>query len=159
MRRERRMNPKCQTRPGFDTFSAKSAHLTGLKMRRITRAVSSAYPEAKDYGLGIAGRGRASQQKRPLIVRFGSGADVNRSPANVRFTPESGHNAVQQEMIIFRQLYFLRAMPHVPVNDEPGFSLIRASPVRNAFGGQVIGSTARLRRRTLGSGWPLKGIR
>jgi|SRR5262249_30319709 len=33
-------------------------------------------------------------------------------------------------------------MPHVPVNDEPGFSLIRASPVRNAFGGQVICSTA-----------------
>src|SRR5262245_40802160 len=31
------MNPKCQTRPGFDTFSAKSADLTGLKMRRITR--------------------------------------------------------------------------------------------------------------------------
>src|SRR5262249_27867722 len=40
VRRERSMNPKCQTRPGFDTFSAKSAHLTGLKMRRITRAVS-----------------------------------------------------------------------------------------------------------------------
>src|SRR6516164_5012758 len=36
VRRERRMNPKCQTRPGFDTFSAKSADLTGLKMRRIT---------------------------------------------------------------------------------------------------------------------------
>src|SRR6516165_3154347 len=71
---------------------------------------------------------------------------------------QSGHNAVQQEMIIFRQLYFLRAMPHVPVNDEPGFSLIRASPVRNAFGGQVIGSTARLRRRTSGSGSPLKSI-
>src|SRR5215468_1137563 len=34
------MNPKCQTRPEFDTFSAKSADLTGLKMRRITRAVS-----------------------------------------------------------------------------------------------------------------------
>src|SRR5262245_51474429 len=34
------MNPKCQTRPGFDTFSAKSADLTGLKMRRITRAAS-----------------------------------------------------------------------------------------------------------------------
>src|SRR5262249_32193047 len=34
-------NPKCQTRPGFDTFSAKSADLTGLKMRRITRAASS----------------------------------------------------------------------------------------------------------------------
>src|SRR6516164_6770856 len=41
VRRERSMNPKCQTRPGFDTFSAKSADLTGLKMRRITRAVSS----------------------------------------------------------------------------------------------------------------------
>ena len=34
------MNPKCQTRPGFDTFSARSADLTGLKMRRITRAAS-----------------------------------------------------------------------------------------------------------------------
>ena len=30
-------NPKCQTRPRFDTFSAKSADLTGLKMIRITR--------------------------------------------------------------------------------------------------------------------------
>src|SRR5262249_13290334 len=40
VRRERSMNPKCQTRPGFDTFSAKSADLTGLKMRRITRAAS-----------------------------------------------------------------------------------------------------------------------
>jgi hypothetical protein len=59
----------------------------------------------------------------------------------------------------FRQLYFLRAMPHVPMNEEPGFSLIRASPVRNAFGGQVIGSTARLRRRTSGSGSPLKSIK
>jgi hypothetical protein len=40
MRRERRMNPKCQTRPRFDTFSARSADLTGLKMRRITRGGS-----------------------------------------------------------------------------------------------------------------------
>src|SRR5262245_8030532 len=31
------MNPKCQTRSRFDTFSAKSADLTGLKMIRITR--------------------------------------------------------------------------------------------------------------------------
>src|SRR6516165_9897197 len=41
MRRERRMNPKCQTRPGFDTFIARSTDLTGFKMRRITRGVSS----------------------------------------------------------------------------------------------------------------------
>src|SRR5262249_42004741 len=34
------MNPKCQTRPGFDIFSVKSADLTGLKMRRITRGGS-----------------------------------------------------------------------------------------------------------------------
>ena len=40
MRRERRINPKCQTRPRFDTFSARSADLTGLKMIRITRAAS-----------------------------------------------------------------------------------------------------------------------
>jgi hypothetical protein len=52
-----------------------------------------------------------------------------------------------------------RAMPHVPVNEEPGSSRIRASIVRNAFGGQVIGSMARLRRLTLGSGSPLKSIK
>src|SRR6516162_2168281 len=40
MKRERRMNPKCLGRPFPDTFSARSAHLTGLKMSRITRAAS-----------------------------------------------------------------------------------------------------------------------
>ena len=39
-RRERRMNPKCLGRAIPDTFSARSAHLTGLKMTRITRAAS-----------------------------------------------------------------------------------------------------------------------
>ena len=42
------MNPKCQTRPGFDTFSARSAHLTGLKMRRIARAVNELVGEQLD---------------------------------------------------------------------------------------------------------------
>jgi hypothetical protein len=51
------------------------------------------------------------------------------------------------------------ATPHVLVNDELGSSRIKACPVRNAFGGQVIGSTARLRRLTLGSGSPLKSIK
>ena len=54
---------------------------------------------------------------------------------------------------------FPRETPQVPVNEEPGSSRIRASPVRNAFGGQVMGSTARLRRCTLGSGSPLKSIK
>jgi len=64
MRRERRMNPKCQTRPGFDTFSAKSAHLTGLKMRRITRAVSlpvlPVLPTERIAHLGTAGGRRTA---------------------------------------------------------------------------------------------------
>ena len=33
-------NPKCLGGDFPDTFSAKSAHLTGLKIRRITRAGS-----------------------------------------------------------------------------------------------------------------------
>ena len=49
--------------------------------------------------------------------------------------------------------------PQVPVNESPGSSRISASPVRNAFGGQVIGSTARPRRSTSGSGSPVKTIR
>ena len=43
-----------------------------------------------------------------------------------------------------------RPSPHTPVNESPGSSTIRSSPVRNAFGGQVMGSTARLRRSTSG---------
>src|SRR5215510_12419405 len=40
MRRERMTNPKCLGRAIPDTFSARSADLTGLKMRRITRGAS-----------------------------------------------------------------------------------------------------------------------
>ena len=39
-------------------------------------------------------------------------------------------------------------MPQVPVTDSPGDSRRTASPVANALGGQVIGSTARPRRRS-----------
>jgi hypothetical protein len=40
MRRERMTNPKCLGGSFPDTFNAKSADSTGLKMNRITRAVS-----------------------------------------------------------------------------------------------------------------------
>jgi hypothetical protein len=46
------------------------------------------------------------------------------------------------------------AMPQVLVTVRPGSRRIRASPVRNAFGGHVMGSTARLRRSTSRSGSP-----
>ena len=44
------------------------------------------------------------------------------------------------------------AMPHAVVYARPGSSRTTASPERNAFGGHVIGSTAKLRRLTSGSG-------
>lgn len=50
-------------------------------------------------------------------------------------------------------------MPQVPVQEEPDSSTIKETPVRNAFGGQVIGSMARLRRLTSGKGSPLKSIK
>src|SRR4029453_18614130 len=50
------------------------------------------------------------------------------------------------------------SIPQLLVNDWPGCSWTRSSPVRNAFGGHVIGSTARLRRLTSGSGSPLNTI-
>ena len=49
-------------------------------------------------------------------------------------------------------------IPHVLVNELPGSSRISASPLRNAFGGQVIGSTAMLRLSTSGSGSPVNSI-
>ena len=51
------------------------------------------------------------------------------------------------------------AIPHELVNEAPGSRRISASPLRNAFGGHVIGSTARLRRLTSGRGSPVKSIR
>jgi hypothetical protein len=51
------------------------------------------------------------------------------------------------------------AMPQALVCVSPGSRRIRASPVRNAFGGHVMGSTARLRRETSGRGSPVKSWR
>ena len=42
------------------------------------------------------------------------------------------------------------AMPHTPTWDAPGSRMISDSPLESALGGQVIGSTARLRRATSG---------
>ena len=54
------MNPKCLGRAIPDTFSARSADLTGLKMRRITRAVSF------DHLVGTAEeRDRDGEAQRP----------------------------------------------------------------------------------------------
>jgi len=36
------------------------------------------FPKGKDHGLSIAGQARASQQKRPAHVRYGSKADLTR---------------------------------------------------------------------------------
>ena len=47
-------------------------------------------------------------------------------------------------------------MPHVLENDAFGSSTTTSVSVWNPFGGQVIGSTARLRRATSGSGSPRK---
>ncbi len=50
----------------------------------------------------------------------------------------------------------VHSSPHSAVNEAPGSSAISDSPLRKAFGGQVIGSTAMLRRATSGSASPLK---
>jgi hypothetical protein len=51
------------------------------------------------------------------------------------------------------------AMPHAPVVESPGSRRITASPLRKAFGGHVIGSTAKLRRATSGRESPVNSIR
>ena len=56
-----------------------------------------AFPTAKDHGLSIAGQDRASQQKRPAHVRFGSKADKASCLDFVRFTPKSGHGSARRE--------------------------------------------------------------
>src|SRR4029079_19252958 len=54
--------------------------------------------------------------------------------------------------------YACGEIPQVVVTDAPGSSTMSPSPLRNAFGAQVIGSTASPRRWT--SGWsPVNTIR
>jgi hypothetical protein len=72
-----------------------------------------------------------------------------------KFTNRMGFS----ERTVIRTYALSRAIPHVLVNEDPGSRRITASPVRNAFGGQVMGSMARLRRLTLGSGSPLNSIK
>ena len=58
-----------------------------------------------------------------------------------------------------RRAQILGTMPQLLVVDSPGSSLIRPSPLRKAFGAQVMGSTARLRLATSGSGSPVNSIK
>src|SRR5207247_10482088 len=51
------------------------------------------------------------------------------------------------------------AMPQEPVKGSPGSRSTSASRVWKAFGGHVIGSTARLRRATSGRGSPVESMR
>src|SRR5581483_833435 len=53
------------------------------------------------------------------------------------------------------QALLQRAIPHVPSKTSPGSRRIRLSPELNAFGGHVIGSTAKPRRPMSGRS-PLK---
>ena len=71
---------------------------------------------------------------------------------------ELGHRRLRGERDQPGHAGSVGVIPHVLVNEPPGSSRISASPLRNAFGGQVIGSTARLRRSTSGSGSPVNSI-
>ena len=68
MKRERMTNPKCLGRAIPDTFSARSADLTDLKMRRITRGASFDHlVGAAGYGLYVfAPAGRRTVKTEPL---------------------------------------------------------------------------------------------
>jgi hypothetical protein len=59
---------------------------------------------------------------------------------------------------VFRDAHRRDVMPQVLVKDDPGSREINDSPVRKAFGGHVICSTATLRRATSGRGSPVKTI-
>jgi DHA2 family multidrug resistance protein-like MFS transporter len=64
-----------------------------------------------------------------------------------------------QEVALLEQYAAQDAEPEPAAGVAPGSNTTRASPVRNALGGHVIGSTAMLRRFTSGSGSPVKSIR
>ena len=114
-----------------------------------------------------APRGRSGSRARsrapPSAARAGGAASTGsprRSPRRGRGrASRRRQRRLRREREVADHLTRPGAIPHVLVNESPGSRRISDSPLRNAFGGHVIGSTARLRRSTSGSGSPVKSIR
>src|SRR5262249_58701804 len=91
VRRERMTNRKCLGRNVPDTFDAKSAHLTGLKMRRITRAVSIdriAF-DPRRAGLQNIELARISQDVRERFYNLLAIGETGHCPATGRLKRQS----------------------------------------------------------------------
>jgi hypothetical protein len=95
----------------------------------------------------------ASRQPRPNSGRAGAPASAQRQRAR-RSRPRP-----EPRLCPLPQAPDDGLMPQLLVNDRPGSRRMRSCPVRNAFGGQVMGSTARLRRSTSGRTSPVNSIR
>ena len=102
-------------------------------MREAQQLRADADPE---HDLDDHHRQRQAGRYDPRHERSESGDDDHREEG---FAVDLDHG---------RGVTYEGVIPQVPVNGFPGSRWIRASPDRNALGGHVIGSTARLRRST-----------
>ena len=81
------------------------------------------------------GRTRRRLSLDRIAPALAAASTRTREPTSAVVSTASGTSAVTKPVA--------GVSPQLPANDSPGSSRISASPVRNAFGGQVIGSTAR----------------
>jgi hypothetical protein len=69
---------------------------------RLFQSISALPPLGVRAGIVARGMGRSEVAKRELRnVRFGSIADIGVGPRHVRFTPKSGHSALQHLIAIY----------------------------------------------------------
>ena len=108
--------------------------------RRSATMVATPGDVAEGLGSGLQSRAHRFKSGRRLCVDLGVFGHCEAG------LPPLAHGPVRP----------LTVIPQALVNEAPGSSATSASPLRNALGGQVIGSTARLRRATSGSGSPVK---
>ena len=156
--------------PLLDELEAKLGQDTGGKLSARRARMPTRTPPARRIGAPGAG---APSRHRPARRRRTSGRSPWRagSPGGARESPSRcrrqcrlpaagaararpsrrGSSGRTRQRVV-------GLMPHVLVTEPPGSRTIRPSPLRNAFGAQVMGLTARPRRATSGRS-PVNTIR
>ena len=89
-----------------------------------------------------------SNAPRPRDAASSGAGETRKTESALWRTPFAQAVSIETTRPTYVRTPIVGDRPHVAVCDSPGSRVTRASPLRNAFGGHVIGSIASARRST-----------